>query len=105
MQNIRMNYLRAVVALLVPAGILLSAPLTARGEDAIAAPARRIVLPMLRVGGIPQGQVLQITDRGSEMVAAPRLTLAAASPASATPAAQALREAKTSNGLFCAGSI
>ncbi len=108
MQVIQAKYARDAAALLVLSAILSAAPLTARSEDTIAAPAvaRRIVLPMLRVGGIPQGQVLQITDRGSEMVAAPRMTLASAgTAASATQGAPAPREAKTSNGLFCAGSI
>ena len=105
MRVIPRNFAREAAALLVLGGILWCVPPAARGDDNTAAPvvARAIVLPALRAGGIAQGQVLQITEYGSEMVAPTRLALAATTPPAT--AAAALREAKVARGLFCAGSM
>lgn len=90
--------------MLVLGGILWSIAPGARGDDTAAAPAvaRTIVLPALRAGGIAPGQILQITEFGSEMVAPTRLALATITQ---PVTAATVREAKVARGLFCAGSM
>ncbi len=101
MQVKKINFTRAAILLLVAGGLLWGAPRAARGDDTLTAPVK-IILPAMRAGGIPPGQILQITDRGSELVAMARLTLAAATPA---VKAQRAPEAKAASNLFCAGSM
>lgn len=102
--------LREAAAFIALSGLLLCAPLTARGDDGAAgatapvtAAAPRIVLPSMRAGGIAQGQVLQITEHGSEFVAVARVQLAAATPVGATTGA--IAEAKPAPKLFCANGF
>ncbi len=61
---------------------------------------------VLVLGGIlwsiAPGQILQITEFGSEMVAPTRLALATTTP---PVTAATVREAKVARGLFCAGSM
>lgn len=106
MQVIKTNPARAACALFALTGIFLCMPQAARGDEVIAPAPRAIMLPMMRVGGIPQGQAMQITEHGSELVAVARVALAAATQA--TPVKQALaevKESKTAPRLFCAGSM
>jgi hypothetical protein len=106
MQVIKTKSNHAAVALLVLAGIFLCAPQAARSDEVIATAPRAIMLPMMRVGGIPQGQVMQITENGSELVSAARVALAAATQAGAIRnAAAEVKEAKIPPRLFCAGSM
>ena len=102
----QIDYLRGAAAFVALSGLLLCAPVAARGDDTVEvqAPAHKIMLPMLRAGGIPQGQVMQITEHGSELVPAAKLMLAAAS-APANPAARPVTELKSASGLFCAGTM
>ena len=105
MQAIKTKMNADTFALLMLNGIFLCMPQAARSDEVIAAAPRAITLPMIRVGGIPQGQVMQITERGSELVPAARIALAAAQ-ASATPhIATEVKEAKLPPRLFCAGSM
>ena len=107
----RSEFLREALAMLVLGGFLLSVPMPARSEDLSSppipattqVPARVIILPMMRVGGIPQGQIMQITEHGSELVAATRIMLAAATQVAAT--AHAAPAPKSAQTLFCAGSM
>ncbi len=94
----------SVAAWCAAAAVLPVMPALVHAEEiaAIAAP-QRIVLPAMRAGGIPLGQVLQITGRGSELVAAPRLTLAAADTRAVVVVAAA--ETKPASRLFCAGTM
>lgn len=100
MNIMQTNVLRA--ALLAACASLPVAPVYADETPAAAVP-QRIVLPAMRAGGIPQGQILQITDRGSEMIAAPRITLASAETRVA-PAVVAAAP-KPAPRLFCAGTM
>jgi len=106
MQIIKTKSNPMAVALLVLAGIILYAPQVARSDEVIATAPRAIMLPMMRVGGIPQGQVMQITENGSELVSAARVALAAATQAGAVRnTAAEVKEAKLPPRLFCAGSM
>ena len=103
-------FMRDAAMFIALSGLLLCAPLAARGQEVAAvdavqsAPApQRIMLPSLRAGGIPQGQVLQITERGSELVAAARVQLAAVTQTAG--AARAPVEPKPAAKLFCANGF
>jgi len=103
---IKANPVRETFALLAPAGIFFCPPQAARGDEVITPAPRAIMPPMMRAGGIPQGQVVQITEHGSELVAVALVALAAATQAA--PVKQTLaevKESKTAPRLFCAGSM
>jgi hypothetical protein len=101
MQVKKFNFMRVALGWLVAGGLLWGSPRLARADETPAAPVK-IMLPAMRAGGIPPGQELQITGRGSELVAMTRLTLAAATPA---VKAQRAPDAKAASNLFCAGSM
>jgi len=106
MKTIQANFLREAAALLAFGGLLLCAPLAVRGEDTpVAQTPVRISLPAMRVGGIPRGQIMQITENGSELVAAAQITLAAANTAANTARAAPALERKPAPRLFCANTM
>jgi hypothetical protein len=105
MQAIKAKMNSEAIALLILGGIFLCAPQAARSDELIASAPRAIMLPMMRVGGIPQGQVMQITEHGSELVAAAKVALAAAQVVAAPRTAAEVKEAKVPPRLFCASGM
>jgi hypothetical protein len=96
----------SAAALYVAAACLPALPAFVHAEEVVAMAVpqpQRIFLPAMRAGGIPQGQILQITSRGSELVAAPRITLASADNRAVVVVAAA--ESKPASRLFCAGTM
>ena len=103
-------FMRDAAMFIALSGLLLCAPMAARGQEVAAVDVvqsamvpQRIMLPSLRAGGIPQGQVLQITEHGSELVAAARLQLAAVTQAA--NAARAPVEPQPAPKLICANGF
>jgi hypothetical protein len=105
MKAVSASVWREAVALLLAAGVIAAVPSVARSEDVVIA-APRVIFPEVRLGGIPQGQILQITERGSEMVAAMQV---AAITGKLNPNAKvvvvAATDIKPAPKLFCAGAF